>query len=188
MNNQEKQWSGNFGDKYTIRNFDNVKIDYKEFLSGFNRSIKILEVGSNVGNQLISLKKFGFKNLYGIEINPRTVDKSKIKNIIVGSAFDIPFKDNYFDLVFTAGLLIHISPKDILRVMREIIRCSNKYVLGTEYFADDYTKILYRGNKNLLWKADFAKIYQEFNLKLVKEKMFENEGNTDTMFLLKKGK
>ena len=40
-----------------------------EFLEFLDRDYMILEVGSNVGNQLNLLSKMGFKNLYGLEIN-----------------------------------------------------------------------------------------------------------------------
>ena len=33
------------------------------------------------------------------------------------SALDIPFKDGFFELVFTIGVLIHIPPKDLLVAM-----------------------------------------------------------------------
>jgi len=59
----------------------------------------------------------GFTNLYGIELQWYAVEKAKEYtkgiNIIQGSGFDIPFKDGYFDLVITNGVLIHIAPKKI---------------------------------------------------------------------------
>lgn len=207
---QEKKWEGEFGNKYTQRNptsaeeADNAYKQGKygvaltelngEFLGKLSRSVRILEVGTNTGTQLMVLQKMGFKNLYGIEINRRAVDiaKSITKNIniIRGSALDIPFKDNYFDLVFTAGVLIHISPLDIKKAMKEIHRCAKKYILGTEYYADKYTEVLYRKNKNMLWKTNFPKLYLKFfkNLKLIKEKKLKylDGGNTDIIFLLKK--
>ena len=206
---QEKKWEGKFGKDYTSRNFLNTKqIDKlyfenygltrtrlnKEFLGNLNRSMKILEVGANISVQLIFLQKMGFKNLYGIEINREAIEFSKsiTKNIdiIQGSVLDIPFKDNYFDLVFTSGLLIHIAPSDINRAITEIYRCSKKYIWGFEYYADKYTEVLYRGKKNMLWKANFSKLYLDNfkDLKLIKErklKYFGNE-NIDAMFLLKK--
>lgn len=51
-------------------------------------------------------------------------------NIIRGTADDIPFRDGYFDLVFTSGVLIHINPQSIGKVLREIYRCSNSLYLG----------------------------------------------------------
>ena len=156
--------------------------------------MKILEVGSNVGNQLLCLQEMGFNNLYGIELQSYAVELSKSRtkhiNIIEGSAFDIPYKDSYFDLVFTSGVLIHISPSDINMVVKEIYRCAKEYVWGFEYYADNYIEILYRDHKNLLWKTDFAKLYGEqcSDLELVKEKRFKysDSDNVDTMYLFQK--
>jgi len=188
---QFKVWRGKFGEDYTNRNSLKLKDadklclkNYgitrtglnKEFLNNFNRSIKILEVGANIGNQLLFLQKLGFLNLYGIEINKKTVELSKKNtkgiNIIEGSALDIPFKDNYFDLVFTSGVLIHISPQDIKTAMKEIYRCTKKYIWGFEYYADEYTEIPYRRKRSILWKANFSGIYLKNlkDLKLIKEK------------------
>lgn len=206
---QEKQWQGKFGKDYTKRNplgtreMDKLYLQNygttrtklnKEFIGNLNRSSKILEVGSNVGVQLVFLQKMGFKHLYGIEINKEVVRLSlsltKNINMIQGSALDIPFKENYFDLVFTSGLLIHISPSDIEEVMKEIYRCSKKYIWGFEYYADNYTEIPYRRKKNMLWKTNFPKLYLDNfkDLKLVKEKRLKylNNENVDIMFLLKK--
>jgi len=206
---QMKIWNGTFGKKYTIRNPKTVKemdAHYRkcygktrtemnsEFLDGIDRSARILEVGSNIGVQLMLLQKMGFNNLYGIELQWHAVEKSKRKtkniNIIQGSAFDIPFKDNFFDLVFTSGLLIHISPKDINGVLDEIYRCSRRYIWGFEYYADRCTEIVYLGKSNLLWKNDFAKLYTKrfTNLKLKKEQRVKylDSNNVDSMFLLEK--
>ena len=207
---QLQTWKGKFGKKYTDRNAVSLAgLDkfYKTnfgitrtklnnlFIGRLDRNIRILEVGSNVGNQLFLLQKMGFKNLYGIEINSYAVEVAKKRtrgiNLIQGSAFDIPFKDGYFDLVFTSGVLIHIHPKDVKKIMSEVRRCSRKYIWGCEYYADKYTEGgNYRGHDNLFWKADFAKVY--FNsfrdLKLIKEKRFKYLGNdnVDTMFLIEK--
>ena len=206
---QMKEWMEDFGKKYTDRNaltLDEMNEMYRKmfgisredlnnlFIAEMNRNIKILEVGSNIGNQLLLLQKMGFKNLYGIEINNYAVELSKSRskniNIIQGSAFDIPFKDKYFDLVFTSGLLIHISPSDIGKVMREIHRCSKKYIWGFEYYFDKYVEIVYRGKKDLLWKANFPQLYLDLfkDIRLIKEKRIEylNDNNIDVIFLLEK--
>ena len=202
-------WKSKFGKDYTLRNpmsvkevdelyFSNYGITRtklnKEFIGKLNRQLEILEVGSNVGTQLIFLQKMGFKNLYGIEINREAIQSSKsiLKNIniIQGSALDIPFKDNYFDLIFTSGLLIHISPVNIKEAIKEIYRCTKKYIWGFEYYADNYIEIEYRGMKNMLWKANFPKLYSNNfkDLELVKEKRlkYRDNENVDVMFLLKK--
>ena len=209
VNFQEKNWGGGYGKDYILRNPQNIKEAdkvhqqefgitrsklNKEFLGKLNRSIKILEVGSNVGVQLMFLQKMGFKHLYGIEVNREAIEISKKItkgiDIIEGSAIDIPFQDDYFDLVFTSGLLIHISPKNLKRVIKEIGRCAKKYIWGFEYYINKPTEVAYRGKKNMLWKTNFSKVYLNTlqNLKIVKEKKIKylDNNNKDAMFLLKK--
>ena len=111
-------------------------------------------------------------------------------NIIQGLAFDIPFKDGYFDFVFTSGVLIHISPDNISEAINEIYRCTSKYIFGYEYFSEKYEEIKYRGNENLMWKGDFSGMYMEkfASCKMIKKKMLPwlDSDNTDLMFLLEK--
>lgn len=208
---QMGEWASNFGKEYTDRNalsLQEMELLCKErygitrtemnlkFLGDFDRDIKILEVGSNIGNQLLCLQKASFKNLYGIELQSYAVELSKSRtqgiNIIQGSAFDIPFKDGFFDLVFTSGLLIHIAPEDIIAVLDEIYRCTNQYIWGFEYYAEEYTQIDYRGHADLLWKTNFSKLFLERFSKprLVKEEYFKytSNDNVDVMFLLRKEK
>lgn len=207
---QEKFWKGTFGNEYIKRNtlimpktldkyyLDNLGISRSTMNESFLGKLNIhsiLEVGSNIGNQLVMLQSQGYENLYGIEINELALQKAKelTKGIsfIKGSVFDIPFKDNYFDVVFTAGVLIHIHPEDIKKAMKEIYRVSKKYIWGYEYFDKDYHQILYRGHRDRHWKGDFSKMYLKLfpQLKLVKETHYsriENKNLIDAMFLLKK--
>jgi len=198
-----------FGNEYTDRNaltLEEMDRSYKRncgitrtelnqaFVGDLDRSLRILEVGSNIGNQLLLLQKINFKNLYGIEINSYAVERAKAItkniNLIQGSAFDIPFKNDFFDLVFTSGVLIHIAPSDIHKAITEIYRCAKRYIWGFEYYADSHTEVLYRERKNMLWKTNFAKLYFDSfdDLELVKEEKLKylNDENVDTMFLIKK--
>jgi pseudaminic acid biosynthesis-associated methylase len=211
-NQQENFWKGDFGKEYTERNnfsqeeWDNVykktwgvtKIQMNEKAIGeLPRDIKILEVGCNIGMQLLGLQRMGFKNLYGIELQAYAVEKAKKNtlgiNIIQGSGFDIPFKNSYFDLVCTNGVLIHIAQKNLKSIMSEIVRCSNKYIMGFEYYNDKVKEINYRGNKGFLWKGDYEKMYRDYfpELKSVNQTLYPyvievNKGNTDSVFLLAK--
>lgn len=202
-------WRGAFGKEYTDRNalspeqmenlyltnygFDRTSMNQR-FLSGLDRSLRVLEVGANVGNQLRCLQHMGFTALYGIELQEYAVEMAKRNtrgiNLITASASDIPFKDGFFDLVFTSGVLIHISPMEIGTALAEIHRCTRKYIWGFEYFAENYTEVNYRGHDALLWKTNFAKLYLEtfHDLRLVKEERFKyvNADLVDAMFLLEK--
>ena len=206
---QMKQWSEEFGKEYTDRNYmgdSNFDDLYRkrfgvsrsqlndEFLSSLDKNLRILEVGCNIGIQLRILQNQGFTNLWGIEISEYALDiarkETKNMNLVLGSALDLPFKDGFFDLVFTSGVLIHISPDDVGKAVDEIYRVSNKFIWGLEYFSEQYETVEYRGNKDLLWKNNFAKLYMERypDLNLVKEKRLKylDSDNVDNMYLLEK--
>jgi pseudaminic acid biosynthesis-associated methylase len=170
-NRQDKQletWQGEFGRAYTDRN---IQYPFKRF-SAFARMLeglelsRILEVGCNRGHNLVTLTMLlgSDTEIVGIEPNPyalslarRASDKT---SALAGQADDIPFKNEYFDLVFTVGVLIHISLKDLGDCLDEIYRVSRRYILAVEYFAPEETTIPYRGHDNLLWKRDFLAHYQ----------------------------
>ncbi|SRR6266498_3522078 len=211
---QEEFWLGDFGKQYTERNsrtdeeWDDfykktwgiAKLQMNELFIGYlPKNYKILEVGCNYGLQLRGLQRMGFDQLYGIELQSHAVEKAKELtsgiNIIQGSGFDIPFKDNFFDIVCTNGVLIHIAPDDLGRFMDEMYRCSKKYIWGFEYFSEDVTSVTYRGNDSFLWKADYARIFVDrfSDLKLVKKEFYpyvaeREKGIADCMYLLEKNK
>ncbi len=203
------EWIGKFGRDYTLRNtFDLRRLEkkYKKMygitrsrinellLHGLNKKMRILEVGANSGNQLLLLQKLGFRNLYGIEINDFAINLGRKRtrhiNFIKGSIFDIPFKDNFFDLVLTSGVLIHIKPEDIAKGLNEVYRVAKSYIFGLEYFAAAYRGVVYRGRKNMLWKTDFPRLYAGFfkDLKLKKLMYLKylDSKNMDVAFLFKK--
>ena len=212
LTQQENFWTGNFGREYTDRNsrplgewnefyrslFGHTKLEMnEEFIGELPRDTKILEVGCNTGMQLMGLQAAGFTNLYGIEIQSYAVEKAREfvrgVNIMQGSGLDLPFKDGFFHVVCTNGVLIHIAPDDLPRMMREMVRCSSRYILGYEYYASETTPIHYRGNEGFAWKTDFAQQFLKNcpGLRLVKQNLYpyilETErGNQDVMYLLEK--
>ncbi len=206
---QAQVWRGEFGRAYTDRNmlgveelnalwFGNYGITRREmnqvFLQGIPKDASFLEVGCNVGNQLLQLQQSGYTSLSGVEIQSYAVEiaKSRVKNVAVrrGSALALPYDDDSFEVVFTSGVLIHIAPEDLTQAMDEIHRCARTYIWGAEYYAPNVTQVNYRGHEKLLWKMDYAKQYLERfkDMELVREQYLpylENQ-NIDTMFLLRK--
>lgn len=177
---QIRTWAGDFGRDYTDRNeISPLELDElyrrnygitrreinERFLRDIPRDARILEVGCNVGTQLTLLEQMGFSQLHGIEIQSYALDraKSKLPNAVLtqASAFSIPYPDLFFDLVFTSGVLIHIAPVDLPQALSEIHRCSRRWIWGFEYYAPETTEVAYRGQKSLLWKANFARAYLE---------------------------
>lgn len=206
---QLEKWTGEFGQSFTDRNnltLEEMDTRYtrdfgvsrsvmnREFLDQLPRDSRILEVGANIGNQLLYLQAMGFTNLWGLEPAEYSLDLARQRapgmNLVKGTAFDLPFKDQWFDVVFTSVVLIHVHPEDLPKVLAEIHRCTRRYVWGFENHAQTLTEVLYRGNRNMQWKRDFAKAYldQFPGLKLVKQQLFKysTDENVDAMFLLEK--
>jgi len=204
---QRNTWAGEFGDSYVERNktIDQVNASFDElmgitlenllssFFSDLNRDTKILEVGCNVGLNLTILKKMGFKNLFGLEINEKAITIAKQRNpeiTFFHSSIEKFETEHKFDLIFTAGVLIHINPDTLPDIIKKIYGLTNKFIFGYENFSEDLTKLDYREHTNILWKQNFPKLYRELfpDLKTVTEKIYSYKNNDlqDVAFLLEK--
>ena len=166
MNNQEKFWKGRFGNKYTSRLSDKklIKNNYfffKKIFKKIKNVNSIIELGPNNGFNLIALKKIflNLKKIYAVEINKKaSLSLTKIKNLKVFNESIHTFNTSEkFDLVITKGVLIHLNPKELKKVYKKLKNLSANYVLIAEYFNPYPVSIEYRGNKNKLFKRDFAK-------------------------------
>lgn len=211
---QLEGWKGKFGTEYTSRNdlpAAQMETETKRFLGktykeifsqllGKYRLKRVLEVGCNLGKKLEIFHKLSPPTtFYGIEPQADAVAEAHRRcprfNIIEGNVYDLPFKDGFFDLVFTAGVLIHIPPRAIKTAMAEICRVSGKYVMGLEYWEKREIKVVYRGRENLLWKMDYPRAYlkncPELSLKKemvleYRKQAFGKSGMYLNCFLLKK--
>ena len=168
MAHQLSVWGDEFGKAYTDRNV----IDWRTRLPAFQQMLdelpikRVLEVGCNRGHNLVALAELLGEDteVVGVEPNQYALELARASSVKVaalhGHAFDLPFKDGYFDLVFTAGVLIHIPLADLPTALTEIYRVSKRYILAIEYFAEEETVIHYRDHDDLLWKRDFLKHYR----------------------------
>ena len=202
-------WRGEFGREYTERscltpeqvdalwqkNYGTTRTELnRHFLGSIPADARILEVGCNIGNQLLLLQQLGYSHLYGVDVQDYALEmarsRSKNVNFTQASSFALPYEDRYFDVVFTSGVLIHVSPKDLSAALDEIHRCTKSYIWGSEYYASTATEVSYRGHGELLWKMDYAREYlaRFDDLELVLEQRLpylENQ-NVDSMFLLRR--
>jgi len=114
---QSEMWRGEFGNQYSERNLLNppdldqvYQRNYgvtrtalnRRFLADIPRSASILEVGCNLGNQLILLQQMGFENLNGIEIH---------EEIVKNAQFRVPWGGGYSKSLFTTRASIWFSPR-----------------------------------------------------------------------------
>lgn len=172
---QLKSWEGKFGEDYIERNvYAEWKLKFGT--EAFRRILarrqyqSVLEVGCNIGLNLSFIHKIAGSAVKYYAVEPNRKAYEQLTSINLGfqleqafncDAFRLPLGDDSVDLVFTAGVLIHIHPDDLLKAMKEIVRVAKKYVLCIEYFSHIPEEIPYHGQSGLLFKRDFGKLYAE---------------------------
>lgn len=173
----EQLWNGQFGNDYVDRNRAGGEARngfWKDVLDTFPVR-RVLEVGCNIGANLHCIAaRIPPQNIYGMDINLKALDElhriAPAINALWGPARELPFRDQWFDLVFTTGVLIHQPDSTLPLVMAEIVRCSKRYVLCGEYYAHQTTEVPYRQQTGALFKRDYGRLYQELFPELVLRK------------------
>lgn len=100
---------------------------------------KVLDIGCGKGFLLYDLTQT-VKDLdvYGVDISKYAIDNSKEeirKNLQVGNATSLPFKDNFFDLIISINTLHNLPCHHLEKALQEIKRVGkkNKYIVVESY-------------------------------------------------------
>ena len=167
-------WSGSFGDAYVSRN----QLDWRKRIPVWSHILEltgarsVFELGCNAGWNLSAILRADQQTtVWGCDINEKALDIAYGCNLPVFNANDKNEREFYPDtaeLTFTAGVLIHIAPKELKEVMQKLIDMPSNYVLAIEYESEVETEIEYRGQKGLLWKRPYGELYERMGLKLAK--------------------
>jgi len=169
-------WRGMVGFEYTWTSLVKVPTRaafFQEVLAGKTYD-KILEVGCNIGHNLDDLKFTGAE-LYGLDPCMTAIKEYNVTNAfagvgmeeftaqiaftehefyrVCGTGFTLPFPTKSFDLVLAAGVLCHISGKDLPEAISELFRVG-KSVLVVDYYNSDEIQMAFRQTK-ALWERDF---------------------------------
>lgn len=159
-------WKSTFGDEYTKRNTANVGARLQLWKMLLPKGCgSVLEVGANSGQNLEAISLISDCTMYAVE--PNDMARSELEGtgivppaqITGDSADNIRFPNKVADLVFTSGVLIHIPPDKLAASMREIYRCSKRWIICGEYFAPSEEMIPYRGHDNAMWRRDYGSMY-----------------------------
>lgn len=166
---QEHFWAGSFGDDYT----DRCRVDWWGRMPFWARLISdtrphsVVELGCNVGWNLMAIRALGFGiDVRGVEINPKAASQAHEADLDV-EVLPIVEAKRKADLVFTAGVLIHVGREQITDTMRHIAGLAYRYVVAIEYEANVEQEIPYRGHGDRLWRRPFGEMYQALGLGLV---------------------
>jgi SAM-dependent methyltransferase len=83
---------------------------------------KILEAGCGTGQTLALLSDR--HETYGLDISRAALAlaKTSCKNPVLGSIFNIPFRENTFDLTYNSGVIEHFRDPDNVIAIREMAR------------------------------------------------------------------
>lgn len=162
----EALWSGKFGDAYTERNTaaGQGRERFWKYLYSRGPMNRILEIGCNVGANLKWIDQATPGRLVcGVDINRRALaglrKAAPAVRVCASAARQLPFRDGAFDLVFTAGVLIHQPESSLMGVLGEVVRCSRSYILCIEYYSSETVGIPYRGQIGALFKRDYGGLY-----------------------------
>lgn len=177
MNEQEEFWAGGFGNEYTTRN----RVDWRSRIPFWSAMIEltgarsVYEFGCNAGWNLSAIRRaFPDVQVYGCDINETAVRQAMAAGInpAIGSQIATA------ELVFTAGVLIHIAPEHLADTMKKLVGASADYVLAVEYSAAQEEEVNYRGHAQRLWRRPYGKLYQDMGLEMVRHgpagKAFDN--------------
>lgn len=80
-------------------------------------------------------------------------------NAVPAPARRLSFRDDEFDLVFTADVLIRLLSTSVLVALEKIVHSSRRYVLFGKYFAERLTEVPYRDRDGALFKRDWDTLY-----------------------------
>lgn len=101
---------------------------------------KILEIGTNIGRNLMMLRFDGYTNLHGIELSEEAIrlmrevfPLSNEFQIHTGEVENLIYKlmSNHFDVVFTMAVLQHIPPESD-HIFKQIVRVTKGFLITIE--------------------------------------------------------
>lgn len=176
MNEQEFAWQSEFGNEYINRNRVNwlLRVPFWTDIVAATGIRSVIEAGCNFGPNLLAIRLVcPFIWLGGIDVNTKAVamarnlgldaERKTLNDLRIAASHPV----DGADLVFTAGVLIHVAPENLSDAMQTIVKASRRYVMAIEYSSNECEEIPYRGLSGMLWKRPYGQMYQEMGLRPV---------------------
>lgn len=121
---------------------------------------EVLDLGCGDGTHASMVRKFFDGNIYAIDPSEEIIEQAKrnYDNIFfkVASAYDLPYEDNFFDVVYAIDVIEHLKePKKMLSEVRRVLKKDGIVIFQTpnypiKRFYDFYNVI----SKN--WRSRFS--------------------------------
>ena len=126
------------GYKYIPGRWADLAQKFIEFYN-LDSNSKVLDIGCGKGFLLFEMVKINPDlKIYGLDISKYAIDNSKKEisdKLIIGNANNLPFEDNYFDLVISINTLHCLKCFDLEKALIEMQRVSknHKYLCVESY-------------------------------------------------------
>ena len=170
INNEYKGWDYYFKEKIKL------KKKFINFIKKYSITNKpVLECGCGTGKTSVYLASIGLK-AYAMDLEDAMVKQTRLlsekvvpNNVVKtfkGNILKIPFKDKYFSVTHSSGVLEHYEDEKIVKFINEQIRVSDYCIFSvpSKYFDK---KML--GNERFLTRRNWRKIIKKSNAKIVRE-------------------
>lgn len=122
-----------------MKNKISKKIGIKEL---YNKNLRILDYGCGLGiTEMYLRKSFPNAEIYGVDVSPKSivraeknVEKLGLKKVSFQllDSEKLPFKDEYFDIIYSNGTFHHIDHDKHKGIFRELFRVCRKYLFVFE--------------------------------------------------------
>lgn len=117
-------------DDYVVRSFVTPKIKFMRDKGCFRKKdIRILDAGSGNGTFSWYFNKYTDK-IISQDYSEELLESNPARLKVLSDVYNLPFKDNQFDIVFEANLLHHLDRPYC--AIEEMKRCSKEYVVLIE--------------------------------------------------------
>lgn len=161
---QEKFWSGAFGDEYARRNQGGKHLAansalYAKILAHTYEIGSVIEFGANIGMNIQALRNLlPDAEFSAIEIHGKAAaELRKIPGCAVYETSILEFEPSrLWDFVLIKGVLIHIDPGALGTAYDKLYRSSRRYICVAEYYNPTPVDLDYRGHRGKMFKRDFA--------------------------------
>jgi ubiquinone/menaquinone biosynthesis C-methylase UbiE len=134
MAKQEVPWEQNINEntERKVLELCNIKPDED------NSGLTLLDSGCGNGRYLEVFRKYlSNQNLYGTEISADRVNSVRDKGfncVYLASEAELPFEDNFFDIVFSSNVIEHIQKNNYhyyLEEVHRVLKNHGRFVVGT---------------------------------------------------------
>jgi 2-polyprenyl-3-methyl-5-hydroxy-6-metoxy-1,4-benzoquinol methylase len=115
-----------------------------------NKKIKILDVGCADGQFLDFVKRNGFTELFGIELNKRLFNEAiqKGHKVVNGDLMEDFFKSQQFELINVGDVIEHVQdPFELVSKLKRMLTPNGKIVITTPDVASLWSKVTLRIHK-----------------------------------------